>query len=276
MKISKMRGFYIVIIFLVAILFGALFLYTKYFPTYKQNLPNDNSGEVLPKDVKSSPIESPNEVLLKENKILSKEFELLSIEQKITFGEALENAKYVEKLTGVRPAFLMSILQEELALEKTDMCYLTDIKTGEGIRAVGNEKRIKTMHPTRDLPAFLDITKTLGKDPLKTLVTCPMSFGWGGAMGPADFIPSTWILYKDKIESITKKVADPWDIKDAFLACGLYLSDSGAKSRTKQGEWDAAMIYFSGSATSPYTFYAKGALELAGKIQSDIDALGDN
>ncbi len=263
---------YIFVLALIILFLEIVFLYVKYLPTYKQDLSGKVSSETLlksPEDTKSLSVKRTNE-------ILSKEFELLFVEEKITFGEALENAKYVEKITGTRPAFLMGIFQEELALEKADMCYLTNLKTGEGVRAVDSEKRLKTMHPTRDLPLFINIMEELGKDPLNTLVTCPMSFGWGGAMGPADFIPSTWMLYKDKIENITNKPANPWDIKDAFLAGGLYLSDSGTKLKTEQGEWDAAMIYFSGSASSPHTFYAEGALEWANKIQSDIDALEAN
>jgi hypothetical protein len=205
------------------------------------------------------------------NEIKNKNFELLQSPSQTTFKEALDMANYVSGLTKIRPAFLLSILQEELSLEKFDMCYLTDLKTGDGIRVTDNLAKPKTMHPTRDVPPFLKIMKELGRDPLKTLVTCPMSFGWGGAMGPADFIPSTWILYKKQIEKITKKPADPWNTKDAFLAAGLFLRDAGAKSKTRSGEWKAAMIYFSGSAKSAHTFYADGALKIAEKIQKDIE-----
>ena len=209
--------------------------------------------------------------------IFSKEenFELLNA-QPVTFEQAFSMAKNVEKITGVRPAFLLSIFQEELNLEKTDLCYLTNLKTGEGIKQTDGQVRLKTMKPDRDVADFIKITKELGKDPLKTLVTCPMSFGWGGAMGPADFIPSTWMRYKDKIEKITGKLSDPWNTQDAFWAAGLYLSDSGAKTQTYEGEFDAAMIYFSGSANSPYTFYAKGASNIANQIQSNIDIIERN
>ena len=202
--------------------------------------------------------------------IRSENFELLSVPDALTLGEALDIAKYVEGITKVRPAFLLGILQEELTLEKFDLCYITNLKTGEGVRTIDGKILQKVMKPQRDIPGFLTITKELGKDPLKTLVTCPMSFGWGGAMGPADFIPSTWLLYKNQIEKITGKSADPWNINDAFLAAGLYLSDSGAASKTRNGEWKAAMIYFSGSANSPYTWYADGALKFADKFEADI------
>jgi len=207
-------------------------------------------------------------------KIKSKKFELIGSSDTLTFGQALEIARDVEKLTGIRPAFLLAIFQQELKLEKFDMCYLTDFKTGEGIRVTDGKKLAKVMKPDRDIQDFLKITKELKRDPLKTLITCPMSFGWGGAMGPADFIPSTWMKYKDKIEKITGKPADPWDIYDAFLAAGLYLSDSGANLKNREGEWSAAMIYFSNSTNSPYTWYADGVMMIADNIQSDIDIIG--
>ena len=100
-----------------------------------------------------------------------------------------------------------------------------------------------------------------------------MSFGWGGAMGPAQFIPSTWAAYRDRISAITGKTDDPWDIKDAFLAAGLYLSDYGAAKRTEDGEWKAAMIYFSGSTNVRYRFYGDQALATAKQYEQDIQAL---
>jgi len=203
----------------------------------------------------------------------SKKFELVGESNALNFKEALDIARYVEKETGVRPALLLAILQEELSLEKFDMCYLTDFKTGEGVRAVSGEALQRVMSPNRDIPGFLSITEELGRDPKKTLITCPMSFGWGGAMGPADFIPSSWIKYRDKIEKITGKSADPWNINDAFLAAGLHLANDGAKERTKEGEWNAAMLYFSISINSDYSFYGDSVLAIADRIQVDINIL---
>jgi len=209
------------------------------------------------------------------NEIKNRTFELIGEPTTLNFNEALEIAKYVGGITGVRPAFLLGILQEELNLEKFDMCYLTDLNTGEGIRIIDNKKLLKVMHPTRDIPGFLKITQELERDPLKTPVTCPMSFGWGGAMGPADFIPSTWLQYEAKVEKIKGGSADPWNINDAFLASGLYLSESGAASRTRDGEWNAAMIYFSGSVNSPYVWYADDTLKIAAELEKDIEILGE-
>jgi len=100
-----------------------------------------------------------------------------------------------------------------------------------------------------------------------------MSFGWGGAMGPAQFIPSTWMLYRDRIKEITGTPADPWNIRDAFLAAGLYLSDYGAARQTRTAEWKAAMIYFSGTTNKKYRFYGDSVMRIASQYEKDIEEI---
>jgi len=131
------------------------------------------------------------------------------------------------------------------------------------------------MNPTRDVPHFLTITGGVGRDPLATRVSCPMSYGWGGAMGPAQFIPSTWVKYQDRITAITGRPADPWNNNDAFLAAALYVSDYGAKSKTYNGEWKAAMIYFSGSTNTKYRFYGDNVIAIEKDYENDIALIGE-
>jgi len=138
------------------------------------------------------------------------------------------------------------------------------------------------MKPTRDQQPFLEITKSLGMDPDVTPVSCPMfkngeQIGWGGAMGPAQFIPSTWMGYKDKVSELTgSSQANPWDIRDAFAAAAIKLGNDGASAGTRQGEWNAAMRYFSGSTNPAYSFYGDGVMAKADGYQDDIDQLNNN
>lgn len=212
----------------------------------------------------------------KAQEIRTRLFELVGVTRAPTFEEALALARQVSAQTGIRPAFLLAILTQESNLGKNvGQCYMTDpatgdgivIRTGRGVRAV--------MKPSRDVQPFLQITKELGRDPSETPVSCPIPSvgGYGGAMGPAQFIPSTWMMYRDRLERILGRPGDPWSIKDAFMASSLYLTDYGAAAQTRSGEWRAAMIYFSGSTNTRYRFYGDNVLAIADRYQRDIEAL---
>jgi len=203
--------------------------------------------------------------------IRSRIFELIGVPDAPTFGEALEMAKTVSASTGIRPAFLLAVLTQESNIGKNvGQCFLKDAKTGAGVVASSNKSISNVMSPKRDTAPFIEITKELGRDPFNTLVSCPMSYGYGGAMGPAQFIPSTWQSYKDRIKAATGKAADPWNIRDAFFAAGFYLSDYGAKKQTADAEWKAAMIYFSGGTNVKYSFYGDSVVSITKQYLSDI------
>jgi membrane-bound lytic murein transglycosylase B len=222
--------------------------------------------------------ESEYQKLIKEkqkraDEIRKRIFELVGIAKPPTFEEAYRLAKYVESITNVRAAFLLAVLTQESNLGKNiGQCYLTDPTTGEGKRINTGAFVEKVMHPTRDVPHFLQITLNLNRDWKKTPVSCPMGFGWGGAMGPAQFIPSTWVKYQSRIMAITGS-ADPWNIRDAFVAAGLLLADAGAGERTLSAEWKAAMIYFSGTVDSRYSFYGNSVIAIAKAYEEDIKTL---
>jgi membrane-bound lytic murein transglycosylase B len=91
-------------------------------------------------------------------------------------------------------------------------------------------------------------------------------------MGPAQFIPSTWMNYRDRVRQITGS-ADPWKIKDAFVAAALYLADYGAARRTPDAEWAAAMMYFSGTTNPAYSFYGNSVMAIASRYEEDIKVL---
>ncbi len=203
-------------------------------------------------------------------RIRSRIYQLLHASRQITFGEALDIATWVSQQTGVRPAFLLAILTQESNLGRNvGTCNRAGDPPSKSWKVV--------MKPSRDHAPFLTITKELGRDPDTTPVSCPMkgkdgSFvGWGGAMGPAQFIPSTWIGYRDKVSAITGKPADPWDIRDAFLAAGVLLRALGASNEAN--EFSASLRYFSGSTNLSYRFYADSVLAIADRYENDIAAL---
>ena len=205
--------------------------------------------------------------------IRSRIYQLLGVSQNITFGQAVEIATWVSQQTGVRAAFLLAVLTQESNLGKNvGTCNRPGDPPEKSWRVI--------MKPERDQEPFLAITKELGMNPDETPVSCPMrnkdgsQLGWGGAMGPAQFIPSTWQGYKARVGAFTgNSPANPWDIRDAFVAAAILLKANGADG-TKTGEWKAAMRYFSGGTNPAYSFYGDSVAELAEGYADDIATLG--
>jgi hypothetical protein len=179
----------------------------------------------------------------------------------IPFEEALDHANEASRLTGIRPALVLGVIAEESNLGAN----------------VGTGNWLSDMHPTRDRPVFADITKRLGLDPNRMPVSKKPWYGWGGAMGPAQFIPSTWVLYEDRVAKITgQSPANPWDPRTAFIASALLLEDNGGSIGSYTAERLAALRYFAGwgNANKPaYAFYGDEVMALATKYQGLIDIL---
>lgn len=194
--------------------------------------------------------------------------------QAIPFELALKYANEAAKATGIRPAFLLAILTQESALGKNvGSCYLTDPQTGAGASVKSGTTFPNVMKPTRDVQPFLEITKSLGLDYTKTLVSCPIASagGYGGAMGPAQFIASTWMLFKDRISAaVGVSTPNPWNPEHAFVASSLYLTDLGGVAGSYNGERNAACRYYSGkvcSASSVSGSYGNQVMAKAETIQ---------
>ena len=207
----------------------------------------------------------------------------------IPFGQAYELAKVAGARTGVRPALIMGILTQET-------------KLGENLGVPGVWST--DMHPDRDKPIFPVIAATVGFDPDAQPVSRAPGYGWGGAMGPSQFIPSTWAIYGGYINSITgtaswgsgytgtwsynanadiirnlvgkSSPSNPYDAQDAFMATALLMRDNGAAQGTYYAERLAALRYFAGwgNAENPsYAFYGDGVMGHTERIQQEINIL---
>ena len=208
-------------------------------------------------------------------KIKSMLFQMVGVSQAPTFGQALDVAKAVSLLVPIRPAFLLAIISQESAIgQNVGQCIMTDASTGNGKKLKTGATALRIMKPTRDVQPFIKITTALGRDPYNTPVSCwipayvgGQPTGWGGAMGPAQFIASTWQLFADRLKTLLGQTADPWGIKDSFTASALYLSDLGASSQTTTAESRAAAKYY-GAAGS----YNSMVMKRAACIQTFIDS----
>lgn len=197
----------------------------------------------------------------------------------IPFEKALDYAQAASKKTGVRPAIILGIIAEESNLGQN----------------VGTGNWRTDMHPTRDQPIFAELMRHLGFNPDLMPVSKKAWYGYGGAMGPAQFIPSTWILYagysctktspascvynpsKDRIgQAVGQQPPNPWDPPTAFMATAILMKDNGAAAGTRYAERLAALRYLAGWANatkSSYAFYGDDVMSLADKFQKQIDIL---
>lgn len=200
----------------------------------------------------------------------------------IPFGDALKYAIAASQKTGVRPALVLAILTQESDLGKNQgSCLISNIETGDGVGKNTGTFFEQIMKSPRDTAPFKDITGRLGKDWKMTPVSCPpgtiwsISRGYGGGMGPSQFIPSTWELFKDRLgDSLGLNANDvnPWNPEHAILATAVYLADLGAANGGYTAERNSACRYYSGASCIPgrrpaNVFYGDQVMAKAENIQ---------
>jgi len=170
----------------------------------------------------------------------------------ITAEDAIRFADLAAKRAGIRTAFLLALLEVETGREFEEgvISVGTNLGTGNWKRdlydcyvRLGRRKNAEA-----EKAAFFAITEKLNLDPDKMPVSRKPSYGCGGAMGPAQFLPTTWLRFEKRVTELTgHNPPSPWSVEDAFTAAAVFLADTGAKSQTTAGETRAAKTYLSGS-----------------------------
>lgn len=196
----------------------------------------------------------------------------------IPFGTAYQYAKDASEKTGVAPALILAVLRQETNLgENVGKCLLTNSPSkGDGKGKNSGTLIRGVMKPDRDVDPFMAITAELGIDPSSQVVSCPQSVGYGGAMGPAQFIPSTWVLYKARLSAATgENPPNPWQARTAIFATAMLMADNGADQGTRESERRAALRYFAGGNWNKpaFSFYGSGVLKYRDQYQADINVL---
>jgi len=188
----------------------------------------------------------------------------------VTVEDAIKYGNLAAIATGIRPAYLIAVLEVESGLGRNvGRCN----RPGDP-----SEKQWQNIMHKRDHQPFLKVTSELGLDPQTTAVSCPQyvsgrRYGWGGAMGPAQFIPSTWVAYASEVSRIVGRTANPWNIQDAFTAAAVKLARGGAAAKTRAAEVAASKAYYSGNsrcATAPCNSYANAIQRVAAELEQNL------
>ncbi len=150
-------------------------------------------------------------------------------------NDIVQAIKFASKKTGVRKEFLMAMLDKE-----TDLGRFTGGCTYKNTRMKSADKA-----------EFKKICKSLGYNYKKKKISCSLSYGYGGAMGVAQFMPTTWIGYKNAISNYTgHRPPDPWSLVDGVMGMAEKLRRAGANKKSK--EHYAAKAYYCGGPGSRY------------------------
>src|SRR3989344_2185626 len=182
----------------------------------------------------------------------------------IPFGTALQYAEAASEKTGVEAALILAILKQETNLganvgtcnRPQDIRKWTDIMPGP-THYSNYLKNGKTCSGPNspcsyrdDQTAFVRIIDKIDRydSPEGVPLSCPWGAGWGGAMGPSQFIPTTWELFESKISSaLGIETSDPWNPQHAIMATALYLKELiGSTGDPYTDQRTAACRYYSG------------------------------
>lgn len=169
----------------------------------------------------------------------------------ITAEDAIRVADLAAKRAGIRTAFLLALLEVETGKQFEDgvISVGTNVGTGNWERDLYNcyIRLGKRRVAEAEKRAFFEITEKLNLNPDKMPVSRKPNYGCGGAMGPAQFLPTTWLRFEEKVAELTgHNPPNPWHVEDAFTAAAVFLAEAGASSQTQAGEIRAAKTYLSG------------------------------
>jgi peptidoglycan hydrolase CwlO-like protein len=168
----------------------------------------------------------------------------------------------------IRPEYLVGVMKTESGLGgNVGRSFYKDSLSGCAARE-GNTTKLNY---TREEQSFEKITSSLGLPLTQPVSGCPYPkyIGTGGAMGPAQVMPATWLGYEGKLREFKGSAVSPWSIEDAMLAMGMILLGKvGNQSIAGNEELErkAALCYL-GGCNVKNMWYADRVLNEAAKTK---------
>lgn len=204
--------------------------------------------------------------------------------EEISFGDALKIIQPYESTVGVDAALILAVLFQESAVDSTigkniGKCTYNQASPCSSGKTVMSESQKAT---------YLKIMSALQLNAETSPVSCPIcrDGNYGGAMGPAQFMPVTWDGIASRVSNIIGiSYPSPFENRAAFVASGVLLKDNQDRCKTsftkKNDIWScAAAKYYGGlnlkgSRLTSYMKYGYGAsvLKRALQFEKDIETL---
>jgi peptidoglycan hydrolase CwlO-like protein len=209
------------------------------------------------------------------------------------FGDAVKILAPYEDLIGVDTALVLAILTQESSVDgvigrNIGKCTYNQTARNKDGTVMSNSQKA----------SFLAIMNELSMNPDTTPVSCPIyqDGQYGGAIGPAQFMPKTWwdvgagVGYKNRIAQVVGvSTPSPFTPRDAFIGTALYLKDAQrvcyqSFSKTSDVWACAASKYYGGlalkgSVLSKYMYgtygYGHQVANRAAQFSKDIDLLNN-
>ena len=144
--------------------------------------------------------------------------------------------RVTEDRIGVNPALILAVLSQESSVDD-----LIGKNIGKCTYNQSAPNKSGTVMSDSQKPAFLSIMSELGLNADTTPVSCPIvsDGSYGGAMGPAQFMPNTWwnpdteTGYKRRVSKVLGiESPSPFEALHAFTGTALYLSDALDRCKT--------------------------------------------
>lgn len=214
--------------------------------------------------------------------------------QKISFGDAYDIIRPYEKSLGIDAAFILAVLFQESGWGgqiggNIGQCTYNQYNSHGGTK---NGKQVMSASQQAN---FLTIMGDLGINAAGQKVSCPIPTdgAYGGAMGPAQFMPNTWMEVRNqaaKYIGISGSSMSPFSNRDAFIASGTYLRNHYYSSSCSQYAADyahirsakslrekcaAARYYAGGNWFKFRNTYGESVQSRANRFRADIATLND-
>jgi flagellar motility protein MotE (MotC chaperone) len=202
----------------------------------------------------------------------------------ISFGDALKLIQPYESTIGVNSALVLAVLFQESAIDNTIGKNIGKCTYNQASSCVSG----RTVMSETQKPAYLSIMSEIGLNPNTTPISCAIcrDGSYGGAMGPAQFMPVTWQGIMNRVSDILGVTyPSPFENKAAFTASAVLLKDNQDRCKTafskRNDIWScAASKYYGGLslkgsklANFMRSGYGSSVLKRALQFEKDIDTL---